>query len=487
MRSFGTCWSGLLCAGLLALAGCAADWSAGPAHGFDRGVTMTRGQAIEDIDFALNALADIHPDLYWRSDRAEIARRQKALTDGLPQNPTKFDLYILLSQLTALFNDGHVGVSAFPGKLGGPEARSILRGYFGTGGLFPAAFDPYADGLRVLSVPSGASVLTPGDVITRINDVSADELLHRLEAQCPGSTATKRYHARAELGDMLWQAGIRPPFRVDLVPAGRPGTRTVTLQGVKPAELADPLPRQSESWIRYRLLDGNIGLIEFAEMIEKPRRFEERLIDIFKRIASDKPRGLVIDIRRNAGGDSLLGDLLLRYITRKPYRAFAERHWKVSRTCQDWYGTFDGEQAEYFKSYRAKPAGQMLVNSVAERLPATAPYPHGGPVAVLMGPGTFSSAEIMADAISAYHLATLFGEPTSEPASLYGEVCEASLPHSGIRVAAPSAFFVRANGDEKSVEPVVPDIPVDEDPVRPESDPALDAARNWIRNQPPAP
>ena len=487
MRSFGSCRAGLLCAGLLALTGCAADGGAGPAHGFDRGVTMTRGQAIEDIDFALAALDDIHPDLYWRADRAEIARREEALTDGLPQNPTKFDLYILLSQLTALFNDGHVGVSSFPERLGGSEARLVLRGYFGTGGIFPATFDPYADGVRVLSVPAGTSALTPGDVITRINDVSADELLRRLEAQCPGSAATKRYHARADLGEMLWQAGIHAPFRVDLAPAGSLGARTVTLQGVKPADLADPLPRQSESWIRYRLVDGNIGLIEFAEMIEKPKRFEERLMGIFKRIASDKPRGLVIDIRRNPGGDSMLGDLLLRYVTRKPYRAFAERHWKVSHTCQDWYGTFKGEQAEYFKDYRAKPAGQMLVNSVAERWPLPAPYPYGGPVAVLIGPGTFSSAEIMADAIGAYHLATLFGEPTSEPASLYGEVCEASLPHSGIRVAAPSAYFVRANGDEKSVAPVMPDVPVDEDPVRPGSDPALDAARSWIRNQPPAP
>jgi len=483
MRSSrGAPWAGTLsaCFVVAGLTGCATEGNHGPAHGFEQGVGMTRSQAVEDVDFALGALADIHPDLYWRSDRAEIARQEKELTDGLPEKPTKFDLYILLSKLTALFNDGHVGVSAMPTRLEGPDAGAVLRGYFGTGRLFPATFDPYADGLRVQSVAAKTAGLMPGDVITRINDVPADELLRRLEAQSPGSIATKHFYVRDEIADMLWQVGVRAPFQVELAATGGGGARTLMLPGVKSGEFPDPLPGRSESWIRYRLLEGNIGLVEFSGMTEDPKRFEARLVDIFKRIASEKPRGLIIDIRHNVGGDSLLGDLLLKFITRKPYRAFAERHWKVSQTCQDWYGTYDAEQGKFFKTYRAMPAGELLVNPVAEDAPDAAPYPYAGPVAVLIGPGTFSSAEILADAISTYHLATLFGEPTSEPANLYGEVCEASLPHSGIRVAAPSALFVRADGDTKSSGPVKPDIPVNEEVADPRTDPALDAARRWI-------
>lgn len=66
-------------------------------------------------------------------------------------------------------------------------------------------------------------------------------------------------------------------------------------------------------------------------------------------------------------------------------------------------------------------------------------------------------------------------------------MCQATLPHSGIRVAAPSALFVRANGDAGNRDPVEPDVPVAEEAADPRTDPALDAARSWIRGRAAAP
>ncbi len=77
----------------------------------------------------------------------------------------------------------------------------------------------------------------------------------------------------------------------------------------------------------------------------------------------------------------------------------------------------------------------------------------------------------------------IFGERISEPANMYGEVCEATLPQTGIRIGAPSALFVRADGDAESKDPVVPDVPVGGGMPGALSDPVLDAARRWLRSQ----
>ncbi len=72
--------------------------------------------------------------------------------------------------------------------------------------------------------------------------------------------------------------------------------------------------------IEYGLLDDGIGLITFRDMTESPDRFAERLATIFDRVAADHPIGIVLDLRRNNGGNSRLGDLLLAYVNDKPYR-----------------------------------------------------------------------------------------------------------------------------------------------------------------------
>ena len=479
----GTSQCGVLSAiALMGLAACSAG-GGGPAHGFDQGVTMTRAQAVEDIDFALKALADIHPDLYWRSDPADIARRQQEVVAALPEKPTKLDLYIGLGELTSLFNDAHVAVTELPVHLRGSEGRSFAVSYFGTGGRFPASLDPYAEGLRVRDVPPRQVLLAPGDTISSINGVPASEILERLMALAPGSAETKRYEARMRLPVTLWEIGIKAPFQVALAASNTRAMRTVILDGWTRDDGTPPGTLTQTEPIKYEVLTDGIGLIRFIDMTESPERFYDRLLEIFRRISKNPPKGLVIDIRRNPGGNSLLGAMLLSFVTEKPYRLFTERHWKVSRTCQEWYATESDRDPQHLKPYLAARPGQILDAQLKEKRPQMSTLAYKGPVAALIGPGTFSSAAILADAMSTYHLATLFGRPTTEPANQYGEVCEAPLPNSGIHVGGPSALVVRANGDASSRGPVVPDVLIDSDPADPKEDPTLDAARGWIRSR----
>lgn len=447
---------------------------------------VTRSQVVADIDAAVATLTDIHPNLYWRADPRDIVRLKQELATQVPERPSALDVHSTFLRLTAAFNDAHVSTTDFPARLTGSDGKSLFEIYR-EAGVFPAAFDPGTDSLRVAAVSAGEQALVPGDVIIAINGIAAHDLLTGIEGIISGSAETKHFAARQEFGVMLWTQGVKAPFHVELGPRGSNGPRIETLQTVPPAE---PAQVSGENWrdpIEYRLLEDRIGLITFHEMTESPERFTQRLVRIFDAVASDHPAGIVVDIRRNNGGNSELGDLLLAFMNDTPYRPFAERRWKVSRTCQNWYDERDADERRYFDGYLAAPVGQDLVSTqLPTRRSRSVARTYSGPVAALIGPGTISSAAILADSIKTFHLAMLFGQPITEPANMYGEVCEATLPQTGIRIGAPSALFIRADGDAASKDPVVPDILVGSDVAGFSTDPVLDAARRWLHSRPGA-
>lgn len=467
---------------LLNLSACAPNPRAPGASSAPPGIS--RADVIADVDAAIAALSEMHPNLYWRADPGEVARRKQGLIAQVPDSPSALDVYVTFMGLTSVFDDAHVSVASVPPQLRGADGVSLYDMLADSGGLLPALFDPYSDSLSVRAVAPPEHDLRAGEVIASINGTPVAQLLARLERMLPGSAGTKRFEARREFSKMLWILGVTAPFHVELAAGGGSSGRTLVLEGTSRKELTALAEEGSSDPIRYRLLEDGIGLIDFDDMSESPDRFAKRLVEIFDRVKRDHPHGLVIDLRRNGGGNSGLGDLLLAFMNDKVYRPFAERRWKVSRGCQQWYQSYAEDERRYFLDYLAEPAGKTLVTKQlpGRRMPSVNRVFYG-PVAALIGPGTNSSAMILADAMQTYGLARIFGQPTTEPANMYGEVCQATLPNSGINIAAPSAFFIRANGDSASDGPIMPDVAADGASDGSASDAALNAARGWLRSQ----
>ena len=81
-----------------------------------------------------------------------------------------------------------------------------------------------------------------------------------------------------------------------------------------------------------------------------------------------------------------------------------------------------------------------------------------GKTALLIGPNTFSSANMFSDGIKTYQLAKVFGTPTAEPGNDYGEMFNFMLPNSQIIARGPSKMFFRADGNEKNSDAILPDV-----------------------------
>jgi hypothetical protein len=440
-----------------------------------RGALLEREQAVADIRYALIRAEAVHPRLYWYTSRDAVQRRADELIAALPKTVHAMDVYLVLAELTGMLGDGHMAVSrprAADGK------GDVLSSYTQRGGTrFVADVKEDGASLKVLWAGPGMDGLVAGDLIRSINGQDALSLHAKALALLPGEPELKRYLARRLLGDLLWDIGVDGPFFMEGVFQGRPGHIQSLGYPAPPREIAEP-ERKEDSNISYHLLPRRLGLIDFKSMHGDLNVFDGRLKVIFEQIGHDRPVGLVVDLRDNLGGNSLFGTDLLAFITNRPSRPFAQKGIRASPEARKCLAGYDeGKALEKVSDSRG------VFWDVPLQTPPPNPLRFAGPVAFLIGPGTFSSANILANTAGDFGLAILVGRPTAERPNNYGEACEVSLPHSGITLSVPSAWFVRANGDRENQDDVLPDILVARGTGISEEDPDLAAARAWIERR----
>jgi C-terminal processing protease CtpA/Prc len=126
--------------------------------------------------------------------------------------------------------------------------------------------------------------------------------------------------------------------------------------------------------------------------------------------------------------------------------------------------------------------GALYVQETEPKAPDPNPLRFTGPWCLLIGPGTFSSATMLANAVGDFDLAPLFGAPTGGVPNTSGEVYSCDLPHSRLGLGVSSAVFVRANGDGSDTRPVQPTHPCVQTSADTTAgrDSVLEAARAWL-------
>lgn len=227
----------------------------------------------------------------------------------------------------------------------------------------------------------------------------------------------------------------------------------------------------------FTVLEGKIGLISYNSCNDH-EKFKKFLEETFETIANNKIEKIIIDIRKNGGGNSSLNDLLLSYITKKPYRQSSGRYWKVSEQSKKAYASNDTYVklfGEDFMDQYMKTPNQNIIEAFDNELthPVLPKNYYKGKSCILIGPTTFSSANFLADAVKTYQITTLIGSSTGEYTNDFGEQLSFKLPNSGSIVYVSSTFDIGANGDKSRLEPVHPDIEVKTNP--------LEFAIEWIK------
>jgi C-terminal processing protease CtpA/Prc len=420
----------------------------------------------------LVTIEHVHPDPYAVVSRDSVRRLRDALLTEVPETTTRVAVWPAYARLVAALGDSHTNLY--------PPPEEIARYTANQGTIFPADLSLDEMGkLRVSSYWPDDSLIHRGDAITRVNGRPVDSLLHAFVDEISGeSVASRRGTATEAFSTFLWYNGVRPPYTIEIQSSGDAATKRVVSDGITADGIRARRRRAQQVAVgpvapnfTYRLLDDRVAYIDLFSLGGSVARFREDLDRTVAQAIADSARRLVVDLRRNGGGDSRLGEELLSHITTTPYRMSGAKMWKMS-----------GEYRAFLKSRfrpplnhligvlgRLHPIGRKLLSGpdgtivtlpeAPESHPARAPQ-FDGPVCVLIGPRTFSSAADLADAIKTYRLATLIGEETGGRPNHFGEVYPFRTARTGFLVFVSSARYVGASGDTTNHDGVLPDIEV---------------------------
>ena len=449
------------------------------------GRTLTRDDARADIDVLMRTLEDVHPDLYANRARDSVKVALERLVAQLPASLSRSELWIRLAPFVAAFGDGHTNL-ALPRE----EARRLQDA---GARVFPPSIVVNDAGQVVVSAPVVRDAgLAAGDRVVSINGMNADSLVRAWTSEQSGES--ERFRAANVAGsfrDLLLLHAIGAPYRI--VTQRAQDVRTIELAGIPQDSLLAIATRTrpqrtTAANFTYELLPSRVGYMNFRSMAGDLGRFKTDVAAMFQRVAADSARVLVVDLRGNGGGDSRLGDELLRYVTTKPYRMASAKLWKMSAEYRTYLKTMVHPAVRWTHGWELISTGRQLMSGPDGKIVVLSEPPKahdpaqpffGRPVCVLIGPQTFSSAMELADAVKTYHLATLVGEETGGRPSGFGEIYVFRLPTSQLAVSVSSAQNIRASGDTTDHRGVLPDLvaSASAEDRRAGRDPAIDRCR----------
>ena len=296
-----------------------------------------------DIQFMISTMEDTHINLYAIYPKQDFYKGLKSVEKSINDSMTIVDIWKSTAPLIAKLGDGHTSFRV---------PRDAYLQYLKDGGkLFP--FDVkvdngklYTDGL----CGKDSSVLSGSEIIS-INGIDATKIIDLMMVFISGEKLSFRntsvaYSFKALLCLLF---DIKGNFIIKYKSVDDPGIKEAEVEGLSKDEIMRAAMKQAvfESPYKLKLLeDDTVALIDFRSFSNYDI-FAKFLDTTFSVIAGNGINNLIIDIRKNGGGNSALGDLLFDYITDTPYCQFIRTDVKT-----------DGEVKTYYNDLR-KPADPL--------------------------------------------------------------------------------------------------------------------------------
>ena len=410
--------------------------------------TISKQQAIEDIDFYISTLQDVHYNPFLFKDEETFMAEAEVIKLGLSDPITKSSLILSLHQLSALMKDSHSAPSMFQEGIFAEEYKKPQ--------FFPIKV--FVEDHR-LYVPPGGNEKSPipiGSEILSINGIKMSNFLKGIQPYTAGIEAYSEEMTGRLLSHYLFLSGVKAPFAIEYVAS--PGIKDLKMleEGipyVNALVLSMPALVKGNS---FDILEHNVGYIDFANMNQSPNDAIEFMETAFKAFKERNVQYLAVDLRNNSGGNSVIGEILFGYIANKQFFMQGGKLWKISNQYKEYLLANGRDKEEYLNKENGTIWEINTCNPRDGLLNVDDKFT--GKVYMLTGPFTFSSGNMVADTAKQFNIAEIVGEPTGELTTDFGEVYSFSLPHSGILMNSTTSFDIGANCDSESLSSVMPDF-----------------------------
>ncbi|MBT9484625.1 S41 family peptidase [Sediminibacterium sp.] len=440
-------------------------------------LTISKTALIKDIQFWKTTLEAAHVNMYHAISKESLFQLENKLLTQLPKEVSINQAILIIGKLAAALNEGHLGLPS--AKISDSLFQQSLR--------FPYLIKSSNQlGWEIDLDISKEQYLKKGGTILSINGKNIAAINQLYGKYFGGLASWKNQQIATYIRKLLFLHGVKSPYHITAVNAEGKKIQ-FKVKGYNQQQ-ADSINKAMASIKRnqiipysFELLPDSIAYIRYNNMTNDPSNpFPQFLAESFNKINAAKAKGLIIDIRENGGGNSALAELMIPYFSNKPYRLTAGMKWKVSEPYKQFMKGSQGGKEEPAFYFTMQNGSVYFYDNKDLKKPLENPQRFKGKTALLIGPNTFSSANMFSDGVKTYQLAKVFGTPTAEPGNDYGEMFNFMLPNSQIIARGPSKMFFRADGNEKNSDAILPDVLVL--PTK-NKDAVLEKAKEWINSK----
>ncbi len=384
--------------------------------------SLSKQHATEDFDFFIKTLEAKHPNP--AANFPNYRAYKDALVASFPESMLYDEFALSFSKFANLFQDGHTFVAN--SKI--PDTAKVLP------------FDVATRNNKVfvsnaMTVALGKEF--EGAEITGINGMEINAVLNQIQPLIGGETEEHKM-ARLEYGF----AGY--VYRV----LGEVAALDILHENK--ASIIHPTLIDRTQWLQLSItanrpkfgcqsIDPKTSLLSFTEMADlNKREFKQFLETTFKALKAQNVENLIIDLRYNGGGNFLYGQMLLAYLTDKPYTV----HHK----------------------YQYDMDGKKTNRDMLEIAPSSQKNSFSGKLYFLTGPYTYSSAASIVAAVKFNKLGQIVGKPIGQPYAGFIDMTTFSLPNSKLLCGTSTVYYEYAGvtGLNRHLS-IEPDIDTDED------------------------
>lgn len=436
------------------------------------GQKFPRAALRSDLDTLYQTLQDVHPDLFAMAGRPKLDSIVANIRGRLDQadfiHRSYFHFYLL--PLFEAIGDGHTTLEFYsrPSDVSPSFPLDVSM--------------PDDSTLRIKRAWLPENNMLVGARIDSINGQGARELIRRFLVWVPG----ERLHFRLACLESLfhryyyyWNTWYRT-YRIQAtLPDGTIYRDTVDAIPYRVRRLE----QQEYDPYRFQILSDTVALLELRSLTGGTQ-FKSFLDFMFRELRERKIPNMIIDIRNNGGGSTAEGDMLLRYLSDKPFHQIEKGVIKFSRQIAE--ARLD---IYYRPRYPKRYTDEMIMRKVNEKVPFRTlcaerntklrkPHPlhkrYRGKTWMLTSHYTYSSAANLSWAFKYFDMGTVVGEETGGMSVAFGNKVWFRLPHTGIGYSISYVKFYEYGATDEDIHGTLPDYPVP-------ADQALDYTLDLIR------
>ena len=396
-------------------------------------VDFTEKELLSDISWYKGMLDGVHPSEIHEFPLGDIHRQIENLNSTISGSMTRVDFFKKLAPIVSSINDEHTTISL--------PAYELTQ-YRDNGGLFFPFDISFIDGRLYINANfSDNADIIPGMEILSINGVSSSVLRDSLKLFFSGSTDEQKiFYLQEHFAHALYiKYGACDRFPLELQNTASNKIDRITVQG-QLKENTDLKP------FSYARVDNDTMVFTYNIFKDPNNDFEKFLEDMFRTIQEEGIKKLVIDLRKNKGGDTFYGDMILSYLTDATFQQYSKIDILVSKEARK---AFLAEAPRFIRWFPVqyfhpmlKPLwgdtfGNIVSISNKEKVPRGTASQFIGDLFVVIGPGSMSSATMLPSTVKKYHLGTLVGEDTGGKDTMYGNVTNYRFPNTGLEIEMP--------------------------------------------------